>query len=121
VELPYRARLARVLAHRVGICDVYGACVREGSLDAAIRDSVPNDFARLRRLAPRLARVLFNGRAAGRFLPRFEAAGFEVRLLPSTSPAHAGMPLARKRELWQQALEPHRAAGMVARSHEKRR
>jgi hypoxanthine-DNA glycosylase len=103
-ELPYPARLARVLAHRIGIWDVLDACEREGSLDAAIRNHVPNDFARLHRLAPRLRRVLFNGQTAGRYARSFEQAGFVTRVLPSTSPAHAGRTLQQKFVLWRRAV-----------------
>jgi hypoxanthine-DNA glycosylase len=103
-ELPYPARLARVLAHRVGIWDVLGACEREGSLDAAIRNDEPNDFALLHRLAPRLERVVFNGQTAGRYAPVFQRAGFATAVAPSTSPAHAGRTLAQKLALWRRAL-----------------
>jgi len=107
VALPYPQRLARLLAHRIGLWDVLGACQREGSLDAAIRAPQPNEFAPLLRQAPRLRRVLFNGQTAGRFAPRFAAAGLQVAVLPSTSPAHAGRSLAQKVALW-------RAAGLAA-------
>jgi hypoxanthine-DNA glycosylase len=100
-ELPYAERLQRTLQRRVGIWDVYGACQREGSGDAAIRHPHANAFARLRRLAPRLDSVAFNGAAAGRFRPLFEAAGFAARVLPSTSPAHAGRSFEEKLALWQ--------------------
>jgi G:T/U-mismatch repair DNA glycosylase len=36
--LPYAERLVRLLAHRIGVWDVLGACVREGSLDSSIRN-----------------------------------------------------------------------------------
>ena len=103
-ELPYPERLARVLAHRVGIWDVLGACDREGSLDSEIRNRVANDFARLRRLAPRLRGVIFNGAAAGRFEPAFLDAGYLTEIAPSTSPAHAARTIAQKRALWRRAL-----------------
>jgi hypoxanthine-DNA glycosylase len=99
-DLPYEERLPRVLAHRLGIWDVYGACERTGSADTAIRNARPNAFARLRRLAPRLRGVAFNGSAAARFRPLFEQAGFEVWVLPSTSPAHAGRSFEEKLALW---------------------
>ena len=99
-ELPYAERVRRVLMHRVGIWDVYGACDRAGSADTAIRNPQPNAFDRLRRLAPRLRSVAFNGLAAGRFRPLFEQAGFVTAVLPSTSPAHAGRSLEQKLELW---------------------
>jgi len=99
-ELPYEQRAARVLAHRVGIWDVYGACQRTGSLDAAIRAARPNALAGLLARAPRLQAVAFNGAAAGRFRPLFEEAGLRVRVLPSTSPAHASRSLEQKLALW---------------------
>jgi hypoxanthine-DNA glycosylase len=99
-ELPYDERTRRVLSHRVGIWDVFGACEREGSADTAIRHARPNAFKRLYRLAPRLDAIAFNGSAAGRFQPLFEQAGFAVRVLPSTSPAHAGRSLEQKLALW---------------------
>jgi hypoxanthine-DNA glycosylase len=104
-ELGYEARCARVLAHRVGIWDVLGACNRTGSLDARIRDAKPNDFAALRRCAPRLRRVLFNGAAAGRFARPFAAAGFATAVLPSSSPAHAARDFEQKLALWRAAFQ----------------
>ena len=47
-DLPYDARLERVLAHGIGIWDVLDACHRQGSLDSAIRNAQPNDFDSLR-------------------------------------------------------------------------
>jgi len=99
-ELPYSERVQRVLEHHVGIWDVYDACDRAGSADTAIRHPRPNAFARLRRLAPRLRSVAFNGLAAGRFRPLFDQAGFATAVLPSTSPAHAGRSLEQKLEQW---------------------
>jgi hypoxanthine-DNA glycosylase len=104
-ELGYAERAARVLAHRVGIWDVLGACRRPGSLDVAIRDPRPNDFAALRELAPRLQRVLFNGSTAGRFARKFAAASFATAVLPSSSPAHAGRSYEQKLALWRAALQ----------------
>jgi hypoxanthine-DNA glycosylase len=118
-DLGYAARIERVLAHRVGIWDVYGACHRAGSLDAAIRDGRANDFARLRRRAPALRRVLFNGLAAGRFAPAFAQQGYDVAVLPSTSPAHAGRGYEQKLALWRAALLAPRgpsAAGRPAKT-----
>ena len=105
VALDFEERYRRVLAHRVGIWDVLGACRRQGSLDADIRDAAANDFELLARLAPGLARVLFNGRTAGRFEPAFRRQGYETVVLPSTSPAFAGMRFEDKLREWRAALE----------------
>jgi hypoxanthine-DNA glycosylase len=102
--LPYPQRLARLLAHRIGLWDVLGACQRAGSLDADIRAPQPNAFAPLLRRAPQLRRVLFNGLTAGRFAPCFAAAGLQVTVLPSTSPAHAGRSFEQKLALWRAAF-----------------
>lgn len=105
-ERPYPQRLVRMLAHRIGLWDVLGACERAGSLDADIRAAQANDFAPLMVRAPHLTRVLFNGATAGRFAPRFAAAGLQVAVLPSTSPAHAGRSFEQKLALWRAALPP---------------
>jgi hypoxanthine-DNA glycosylase len=99
-DIPYRRRLQRVLAHRLGIWDVLDACDRDGSADALIRNQRANRFNRLHGLAPRLTMVAFNGQAAGRFAPEFDAAGFRTAVLPSSSPAHAGRSFEQKLAAW---------------------
>lgn len=98
--LPYGARLDCLLSHGIGVWDVLAACHREGSLDAAIRDAKPNDFASLREYAPQLRKVCFNGKTAGRFAPVIGAAGYETLVLPSSSPANAMLSFEQKLGLW---------------------
>lgn len=98
--LPYRERLPRLLAHRVGLWDVLAACERMGSLDANIRQPAANDFELLRTLCPRLEIVGFNGKASGRFAPQFEQAGYRTLVLPSSSPAHAALSFESKLASW---------------------
>lgn len=104
-ELPYAERLVRLLAHRIGVWDVLGACQREGSLDSNIRYPQANDFTRLRALAPSLRRVGFNGGTSGRFAPQFAAHGYETVVLPSSSPAHAARSFEQKLALWRSLLD----------------
>ncbi|AOJ70885.1 MULTISPECIES: DNA-deoxyinosine glycosylase [Burkholderia] len=99
-ELPYDARLARVLAHGFGIWDVLAACHREGSLDSAIRHAKPNDFDSLREVVPSLKKVCFNGKTAGRFEAIIRAAGFDTLVLPSSSPANATLSFDQKLIIW---------------------
>lgn len=103
-ELPYAARLERVLMHGIGIWDVLAACHREGSLDAAIRNAQPNDFESLREHAPQLRKVCFNGKTAGRFEPVIRAAGYDTLVLPSSSPANAMLSFEQKRLAWKNIL-----------------
>jgi len=108
--MPFEQRYQRLLAHRIALWDVIGACDRTGSLDADIRAARSNDFGALLRAAPGLQRVLFNGRTAGRFEPRFRGSGLGTIVLPSTSPAHAGMRYAQKLAAWRAALVPRPAS-----------
>jgi hypoxanthine-DNA glycosylase len=86
---------------------VIQACARQGSLDAQILPGsvIVNDFAGFFRSHPRITRVFFNGATAERLFRRhvlgsLDTARAEFLRLPSTSPAHAGMTLARKRAAW---------------------
>jgi hypoxanthine-DNA glycosylase len=105
VDMDYAARLVAVKAAGLAIWDVYRACERPGSLDSAILNGVPNDFAALRKSAVALRRVCFNGQTAGRFAPQLQALGYETTVLPSTSPANAGWSFERKLAAWRTALQ----------------
>jgi hypoxanthine-DNA glycosylase len=100
VSLAYPERLERVLAHRVGIWDVYAACHRTGSLDSQILAPQANNLESLPRLAPQLRAVAFNGQAAGRFRAQIGELGYACEVLPSTSPAHASRAFEQKLAIW---------------------
>ena len=103
-ELPYSERIRCLLDHRVGLWDVYASCHREGSLDTAIRDPVPNDLTGLLVRAPALRLVVHNGAESARRMREIEALGFPALRLPSTSPANARLGLEAKLALWREAL-----------------
>jgi hypoxanthine-DNA glycosylase len=98
--LAYPQRLQRLLAHGVGLWDVFAACRRAGSLDSDIQAARNNDLQSLPRLAPHLKAVAFNGAAAGRFCSTLSRLGYRCAVLPSTSPAHASRRLDDKLVLW---------------------
>jgi hypoxanthine-DNA glycosylase len=101
--LPYPERLAALKAARVGLWDVVASAVRPGSGDAAIREAEPADLAALVARLPALRAVGFNGGTAARIGRRQLAGrgpGLALLDLPSSSPAHAGMPFAAKLERW---------------------
>ena len=100
VALDYARRLEALKRHRVGLWDVYRRCEREGSLDSAIRDAVPNDLAQLRRLAPALQAVAHNGAESARSRRITDQLGVDVHTLPSTSPANASWTFERKLAAW---------------------
>lgn len=103
-EMDYPARIAAVQAAGIAIWDVFASCERAGSLDTAIHDAVPNPLAVLKKSAPALRRICFNGRMAARRIREVEALGYEAMVLPSTSPAHAGMSFDEKLARWRAIL-----------------
>lgn len=109
---PYARRKAALTAAGIALWDVIGSCVRPGSLDAAIDDDsiVANDFAAFLAAHARIERVCFNGRKAEAAWRRHVEGTLppgrkpETLLLPSTSPAHAGMSYLRKLQVWRSAI-----------------
>jgi TDG/mug DNA glycosylase family protein len=108
----YAARVAAATSLKLAVWDVVAACERVGSGDERIEKAVINDFAALVDETPRLRRVCFNGLAAAKLgRPVFEALnaggsrGYEVLVLPSTSPRNARMSLKDKTRIWQRAIE----------------
>jgi double-stranded uracil-DNA glycosylase len=105
----YPGRVALLRQKQLALWDVLQHGERQGSLDQAIRNAVPNDFRELFQTYRNLLAIVFNGRkahdlfehqvlkqqalAGGDQLPRL--------LMPSTSPA-ATMPLAEKIKRWRQ-------------------
>jgi len=104
-KLSYEQRLQRLLARGIGLWDVIAACEREGSLDSAIRSAKPNDFGRLRQQCPKLKRICFNGKTAGKYEVQFKDAGYSTLVLPSSSPAHARLSLEQKLAIWRQIIK----------------
>ena len=112
VTVPYLQRVAALQQNGVAVWDVLAACERPGSLDVDIvSDSIRvNDFDQFLRAHPGLRSVCFNGAKAQaifrrQVLPMLAATPtFNMIQLPSTSPAHAGMPFDEKCRLWRQSL-----------------
>ena len=112
-SLAYAERCRQLVAQQVAVWDVLKTCTRSGSLDSAIdSDSiVANAFPEFLAQHPRIELICFNGMAAETIWRRHIARNLPPQLaaiptlrLPSTSPAHAGMPLAEKIARWQQVL-----------------
>jgi double-stranded uracil-DNA glycosylase len=105
----YPDREALVLQQQLALWDVVQHGEREGSLDQAIRNATPNDFAWLFKTYPELQAIVFNGRKAHAVFERRVLQPQVVDgldrwprlLMPSTSPA-ATQPLATKIERWRQ-------------------
>lgn len=90
VPTVYEERIALLKKHGIGLWDTIQSCERKGSLDATIRNEVPNDFQWLFTTYPQIELVLFNG---GKAFDVFKKrVGLDVlngrryEKMPSTSP-----------------------------------
>lgn len=113
-ELGYAERLAKLSACGIALWDVAAAAERPGSLDSAIvRASVQaNDFADFFQTHRQIRLICFNGAKAAELyrrlvLPTLDEpfTSIPTQRMPSTSPAHAAMPYAKKLEAWRLVLE----------------
>ena len=108
--MPYRKRLSTLRTNRVGLWDAIVACERRGSLDGAIRNAERGDIARVRRAAPAVALVCFNGKTAARAERAWHEAGYATLVLPSSSPAYT-LPFATKLAAWSAIADVLRGDG----------
>ena len=106
-RLPYAARVRALKSARIAVWDVLHSCVRVGSADAGIDPATlaPNDFTAFFRTHRRIRRVFFNGAMAQscyvkHVLRETGERPLQYRRLPSTSPAYASLPFARKLKEW---------------------
>jgi TDG/mug DNA glycosylase family protein len=106
----YAARVALLLKSGFALWDVLASAERDGSLDSAIRNAKPNDFAAFFRTHPRIDTIAFNGQRAHALFrahvaddPRIASRRFTMLVLPSSSPAYV-KPLDDKVRHWRAAL-----------------
>lgn len=98
---------ALLIRHGIALWDTVHSCLREGSLDSAIRSAEPNDFDSLYRCCPEIRTVLFNGAASEQLYRRLvsrQDTRFIFRRMPSTSPAYT-LKYENKLSAWQQAVK----------------
>jgi hypoxanthine-DNA glycosylase len=106
----YAQRVALIKKNRLALWDVLSTCERHGSLDSNIDPATieVNDFNAFLAEYSQITRVFFNGATAEkefirRVLPRLPkdiVARLNLKRLPSTSPAHAGVKVEKKIKEW---------------------
>jgi hypoxanthine-DNA glycosylase len=109
-DLPteYAGRVAALSQHGIALWDVLAAATRSGSLDADIgEDAIPNHFSAFFHIHPNVRLIAFNGATAAKLYERLvlptlaePQRAIARATLPSTSPAHAGMPFKEKVARW---------------------
>lgn len=101
----YQARLARLAARGVALCDVLETCRRKGSLDSAIKDARPNrEVAAFLKAHPAIKVYCTSRKAHALFLRHFGTFGGFSAALASPSPAYASVKFAQKARQWRALL-----------------
>jgi len=107
--LDYAQKKQLLVDNKIALWDVLKACVRAGSLDAAIKNDsiVANEFEAFFRRHADIKAVFFNGAKAEKefskhvmSLQGVQSLDLEYHRLPSTSPAHAAMSRDQKLLAW---------------------
>jgi hypoxanthine-DNA glycosylase len=111
-KLPYEARVRALRSAGIALWDVLHSCRRDGSLDSSIEaaSETANDFRAFFGAHPAIRAVFFNGAKAEsayqqHVLPALADLPLRYLRLPSTSPAQAGMPVAKKLQAWRSVLQ----------------
>jgi hypoxanthine-DNA glycosylase len=109
-SLDYEKRLKQLRNKEIALWDVAHHCVRPGSMDHAIdmQSVVANDFDNFFQTHPHIRAIFFNGRKAEELYDRLVLAKMPVQfqqlkrhLLPSSSPANAGLSRMQKLQTWE--------------------
>ncbi|MFC4735771.1 DNA-deoxyinosine glycosylase [Bacillus daqingensis] len=108
-DASYQTKQKIMMDHHIAVWDVLKHCEREGSLDQAIRDEVPNDVQSFLREHPHIRTIGCNGRKAYESLVRHLPTHNEVYIsyLPSTSPVPGRnvKTFEQKRDAWEQLFK----------------
>jgi double-stranded uracil-DNA glycosylase len=118
-DLPfdYAGRVRLLIDQHIALWDVLAAATRSGSLDADIADdAIPNNFRALFHAHSEIRLIGFNGGTAAKLYRRHVIPALTdgqramaTTILPSTSPAHAGVSFAQKAARWSDVLGETRA------------
>ncbi len=108
----YEEKLLMLRHHHIALWDSIDSCIREGSLDSAIQDEIPNDFSKFFSDYPKITTVCFNGGKSFQCFKKYNKdilndSRFTFHKMPSTSPANARFRLPMLQEVWSKALASH--------------
>ncbi|MDR0645659.1 MAG: DNA-deoxyinosine glycosylase [Elusimicrobiota bacterium] len=103
--LDYKDKLKTLKKNNIALWDTLQKCKRKGSLDGNIAGETPNNVPLLLKKYPHIKKLLFNGQAAFKyFVKHFGKPQKDYIVLPSTSPANAGVNFKEKLAKWKAAL-----------------
>ena len=103
----YQQRIEILEKHHIALWDVIDTCERKGSLDSEIRNEEANKIEELLQNFPNIKAIFCNGQKSYKNLQKILGKKFRMPIivLPSTSPAYAGLSYFDKLKSWYIILE----------------
>ena len=103
----YTERIKILEKYHVALWDVIDTCERKGSLDSEIRNEEANKIEELLQNFPNIKAIFCNGQKSYKNLQKILGKKFRMPIivLPSTSPANAGLSYFDKLKSWYIILE----------------
>lgn len=103
----YLQRIKILQKNKIALWDVIDSCERNGSLDSEIRNEEANQIADLLERHPNIQAIFCNGQKSYKNLQKILGKNFKlpIHVLPSTSPAYAGMRYNQKLAVWRKINE----------------
>ena len=100
----YQQRIEILEKHHIALWDVIDTCERKGSLDSEIRNEEANKIEELLQNFPNIKAIFCNGQKSYKNLQKILGKDFylPIFVLPSTSPAYAGLKYEEKLLSWQE-------------------
>ena len=100
----YDERIKILEKHHIALWDVIDTCERKGSLDSEIRNEEANKIEELLQNFPNIKAIFCNGQKSYKNLQKILGKKFRLPIivLPSTSPAYAGLKYEEKLLSWQE-------------------
>ncbi len=91
---------------KIALWDSVSSCERRNSADTNLKNTKPNDIARLLTEYPSIKKLFFTGKTAETLYKKyFSNLSIETKLLPSPSPAYAAMSFDDKLKIWRNFLD----------------
>ena len=103
----YKERIEILEKHHIALWDVIDTCERKGSLDSEIKNEEANKIEELLQNFPNIKAIFCNGQKSHKNLQKILGKKFRMPIivLPSTSPAYAGLSYFDKLKSWYIILE----------------
>ncbi|WP_314241339.1 DNA-deoxyinosine glycosylase [Empedobacter tilapiae] len=102
----YGMRKKLILQNKFALWDVAHSADRKGSMDAEMKNVLPNQIDELLNEHPTIKKIIFNGKKAEQLFWKYfdKKLSIEYISLPSTSPANAQFSYERLMEIWKKAI-----------------